>query len=371
MTPEERLQTAISLGKPDRVPCAPLIESYAGRRAGLSNYEFMYNYEKAELAFDQLHQEYPCWDVMRSVYFVFHGPIQKTIGFMKPLMPGVDLPPDSEYQMLEYEAITRDDYGFILEAGYHAFLNEFYRRVHKVDDEEIAKARRLQLDILNSQINRARQRGQAFLYGGFTVLAAPLLCMMRSLEQFIRDMYQGPTLLDRVLEVVTEALVADGIACARKTGIPRLFIGNARLTCQLISVPLFERFVWSSMKQTVFGLLEAGITPIFHLDSDWTKNLEYFLEFPPGKVVIELDSTTDIFRAHRILRGHTCIIGDVGAPLFTLGKPEQVREYCRKLLHEFGNDGGFILGSGCHVPLEAKHENVDAFFRSLEEGGWL
>jgi len=48
-----------------------------------------------------------------------------------------------------------------------------------------------------------------------------------------------------------------------------------------------------------------------------------------------------------------------------------VREYCRKLLHEFGNDGGFILGSGCHVPLEAKHENVDAFFRSLEEGGWL
>jgi len=87
--------------------------------------------------------------------------------------------------------------------------------------------------------------------------------------------------------------------------------------------------------------------------------------------VIELDSTTDIFRAHRILRGHTCIIGDVGAPLFTLGKPEQVREYCRKLLHEFGNDGGFILGSGCHVPLEAKHENVDAFFRSLEEGGWL
>jgi len=123
LTPEERLQTAISLGKPDRVPCAPMIESYAGRRAGLSNYEFMYNYEKAELAFDQLHQEYPCWDVMRSVYFVFHGPIQKTIGFMKPLMPGVDLPPDSEYQMLEYEAITRDDYGFILEAGYHAFLN--------------------------------------------------------------------------------------------------------------------------------------------------------------------------------------------------------------------------------------------------------
>ncbi len=367
MTPEQRLQTAISLGKPDRVPCAPLIESYAGRRAGLSNYEFMYDYEKAELAFDHLHQEYPWWGVMRSVYFVFHGPIQKKIGFMKPMMPGVDLPQDCEYQLYEYEAATRDDYGLILEAGYHAFLDEYCKRVHKVNDEEIAKARNLQLDILKRQIKNAKRRGQIFLYGGFTVLASPLLCMMRSLEQFIRDMYQVPSLLDRVLEVVTEALVADGVACVRKTGIPRLFIGTARLTCQLISVPLFERFVWPSIKQTVRGLLDAGVTPIFHLDSDWTKNLEYFLELPPGKVVIELDSTTDIFRAHRILGGHTCIIGDVGAPLFTLGKPEQVREYCLKLLQEIGKDGGFILGSGCHIPFEAKHENVDAFFRSVEK----
>jgi hypothetical protein len=74
LTPDERLQTAISLGKPDRIPCAPLIESYAGRRAGLSNYEFMYDYNKAEWAFDQLHQEFPNWDLMRSVYFIFHGP---------------------------------------------------------------------------------------------------------------------------------------------------------------------------------------------------------------------------------------------------------------------------------------------------------
>jgi hypothetical protein len=207
LTPDERLQTAISLGKPDRIPCAPLIESYAGRRAGLSNYEFMYDYNKAEWAFDQLHQEFPNWDLMRSVYFIFHGPVQKVIGFMKPMMPGVDLPVDSEYQMVEYEAITRQDYEFILEAGYHEFLHQYWKRVHQVGDEEIACAKLLKTDILKGQIKHARDRGQTFLYGGFTVLSSPLLCMMRSLEQFIRDMYQVPSLLERVLARITEELI--------------------------------------------------------------------------------------------------------------------------------------------------------------------
>jgi hypothetical protein len=366
LNPEERLQTAISLGKPDRIPCAPLIESYAGRRAGLSNYEFMYDYQKAEWAFDQLHRQYPLWDVMRSVYFVFHGPVQKVIGYMKPMMPGVDLPADSEYQMVEYEAMTRRDYYFILEAGYHAFLHRYWKRVHQVNSEQIEKANHLMKEILKGQIKNARARGQTFLYGGFTVLAPPTLSLMRSFEQFIRDMYQIPSTLERVLERMTEALIADAIASARETEIPRVFVGAARLTGQLISVPLFERFVWPYLKKTVLDLLAAGITPVLHLDSDWTTNLEYFLELPAGKVAIELDGTTDIFKAHQVLSGHTCIIGDVGAPLFTLGTPDQVQDYCRKLLQEIGGDGGFILGSGCHIPIQAKHENVDAFFQMTQ-----
>ena len=58
LNPEERLQTAISLGKPDRIPLCPTDRDY-GRRAGLTNYEFMYDYKKAEWAFNQLHRQYP------------------------------------------------------------------------------------------------------------------------------------------------------------------------------------------------------------------------------------------------------------------------------------------------------------------------
>jgi uroporphyrinogen-III decarboxylase len=73
---------------------------------------------------------------------------------------------------------------------------------------------------------------------------------------------------------------------------------------------------------------------------------------------------TDIFKAKQILGNHSCILGDVPPTLFTLGSPDQVTSYCNALLSEFKNDGGFILGSGCTVPYNSKHENVKAFFEA-------
>ena len=53
------------------------------------------------------------------------------------------------------------------------------------------------------------------------------------------------------------------------------------------------------------------------------------------------------------------------AALLSIGKPEDVEAYCRKLIDEVGGDGGFILGSGCSVPADARPEN----FRAMIETG--
>ena len=108
-----------------------------------------------------------------------------------------------------------------------------------------------------------------------------------------------------------------------------------------------------------------GIVTIFHLDQCWDKNLPYFKRLPKGSAIIELDSLTDIFSAKELLRGHLSIHGDVPAALLTIGKPEEVEAYCKKLIDEVGGDGGFILGSGCSVPCNVKAEN----FRAMIETG--
>ena len=64
------------------------------------------------------------------------------------------------------------------------------------------------------------------------------------------------------------------------------------------------------------------------------------------------------------------IHGDVPAPLLTLGTPEDVFAYCKKLIEVVGEGGGFILSSGCSTPYNSKIENVAAMVRAGNELTW-
>ncbi len=56
--------------------------------------------------------------------------------------------------------------------------------------------------------------------------------------------------------------------------------------------------------------------------------------------------------------------GRAGHPLKLAG-PQEVEAYCEKLIKEIGANGGFILSSGCDIPIDAKPENVKAMLQSV------
>ena len=95
--------------------------------------------------------------------------------------------------------------------------------------------------------------------------------------------------------------------------------------------------------------------------------LPYLRELPRASCVIELDGTTDIFKAKEILGDWLCLKGDVPATLLAQGEPDQVSDYCQNLIRSIGSDGGFILSSGCEVPLDARPENVVALVQSVHQ----
>ncbi|MDD5713170.1 MAG: uroporphyrinogen decarboxylase family protein, partial [Smithellaceae bacterium] len=160
------------------------------------------------------------------------------------------------------------------------------------------------------------------------------------------------------------------IVSARLCGVPRVFLGMSRASADFLSRRNFETLVLPDLEYTIDRFVKAGITPILHCDTNWTKFFDLFLRFPAQRCILELDGKSDITAAKEILGRHMCIMGDVPAELLALGSRDDVLGYCRRLIETVGKDGGFILSSGCSLPANAKVENVRALYEAAETWGW-
>jgi hypothetical protein len=293
----------------------------------------------------------------------------QTVGLMRTKMPGKELADDASFQMIEFEATTRKDYDLILEKGLMEYLLKFLQVAHGSTVEQILAALPEKAKLNADEVRHTLLRGQSPTWGILGGSAPDVLSMTRSLEKFFKDIIQIPDKMQTVFTVVTDDWIKLLSAQADQIGIRRTFIGDSRSSAQFISLKRFEQIFLPAMKRLVNGLVDKNITPILHCDSDWTRNLEYFLELPAKKFVLQLDGATDIFRAKEILNGHCAIMGDVPAALFTVGAVSEMDEYCKRLITVVGKDGGFIYSSGCCTPMNAKHENVKAYFDAVDKYG--
>ncbi|OBR93642.1 uroporphyrinogen decarboxylase [Clostridium ragsdalei P11] len=161
--------------------------------------------------------------------------------------------------------------------------------------------------------------------------------------------------LDVILEDTLESLRQQ----IREVKPLTVFVGAARADGDFLSLKLFDRFMWPYLKKIVEVVVDEGSFAYLHLDMCWNRFLDYFLELPKAKCIFSPDSTTDIFKAKKVLDGHMCIMGDVSPSLLTLGTADDVHAYCMRLMKEIGPDG-FIMAAGCMLPANAKVENVKA-----------
>jgi len=185
--------------------------------------------------------------------------------------------------------------------------------------------------------------------------------LSRSLMEFSKDLRQVPDKVEKAMQACCDDIINNALEMVKDRQMKMAFIVLERGSGTLYPLTIFERFEWPFLQRYVDAFVAEGIIPWLHLDTDWSLNLPYFKKLPKGKCVADLDSTTNIFRAKEILGGHMCISGDVSASLFSVGKPSEMIDYCKKLIKEVGKGGGFMLTSGCECPIDVKRENLQAF----------
>ncbi len=367
MTPDERVWSALRLEKPDRVPVIPtLLPEPAAGLAGVPQATIAADNQAVVQAVFDVFDRVGGWD---SIYPASYKPIQLQAAGVFPMkmrIPGVDLDDHTPFQLDEQEVLLPEDFEKIAEMGFDAFFKEdLIWRVSDLTPDALADEMKQLMVGGGMFIGECvkRERKPFFFANGLHPFF--ILSLTRSMIPFTQDVFFKPEPVERALRRMTDDLIEKQLAIVKQTGTNLFMCSEERAGGFFFSPAHFERFWWPYTKKIVEALWAEGIVTLFHLDTDWSKNIPYFKQLPKGSVVLELDSTTDIFAAKEVLRGHLCLKGDVPAAMLSIGKPEDIEAYCKRLIDGVGGDGGFILSTGCSVPPDAKFEN----FRAMIETG--
>jgi uroporphyrinogen-III decarboxylase len=381
MTSKERILAAINLEPYDRVPVAPHLNTeFPFRRKGRPTtdaYNFAKGAEGLQFTVDLL-DEVGGVDALTLPVgggLPFTGPLLTLFALLygdTMVYPGGDdriSGDESPPQFAEREILKAEDYDAIIQMGWHNFCLANMHRISSsilgipfsiMPIHDMAKA------FTDSYIVTRdfwHQRGTPVI--GAALLSDPqmLLCLVRGLVEFTLDLYRQPAKVKEVLRIISRDITEDTIKAMRMTGpapaekIPGVMLSCERGSGTYFNLKIYEEFIWPWIKEQVEAYWDAGYVTTLHMDTNWTLNLPYLLELPPKSCIVELDSTTDIFKAKEILGNHMCIMGDVPPSLSSHGTPEEMREYCQKLIDIVGKDTGFILSTGCAVPPNTKFEN--------------
>ncbi len=367
----ERIEAAISLKAPDRVPVGPLLDHFAATYTGITNAELMTDGDKRIDAVLKTMRELGPWDVT----FVADTATETLLKLGLPIklrLPGKDLDENEIHQLHEVEFLTLDDYDLLKRIGVFRFMWNVLGRLYP-EMKGLGAAWPLVSTTLEFRKHRKMvEKAGARMACGFVHpgILPDYFSLGRSMQPFMMDMFRHPEKIKSVNRLWSRGMVGIAINGARFVGEPTVFIGCARSSPTFISPKQFEEFALPEYEYTINTIIDAGMTPLLHCDTDWTRFLHYFRRFPARKCILELDGASDIRKAKEILGDYMCIMGDVPATLLAGGTKDEVMDYCRGLIREIGKGGGFILSSGCSIPANAKPENVKALTEAVEEWGY-
>ncbi|MFO1402497.1 MAG: uroporphyrinogen decarboxylase family protein [Steroidobacteraceae bacterium] len=295
------------------------------------------------------------------------GPILSALWMSRVAVPGVELPEDTLWQVMEEEVMTLADYDVVLEKGWKPFVRDYLPRV-------------VDLRLLGETFGWMAQNGgriqKTYVERGYVVITdakmAPTppfeaLCGARSMQKFFLDLLRIPKKVEAVMEVIMRDVMADIEAMPPWSGpgVGGTWVGGWRGAPGLLAPRHFDRFVWPYIVEEVRALVAKGYTPILHFDQDWNRELGRLNELPQGKCIFNPDGMTSMKKFREVAGDSMAMLGDVPSVLLSTGTPEAVAEYTRNLLALFGNRGLLFCG-GCDIPINARPENVETMLRVLK-----
>ena len=399
---EKRIEDAIALRKPDRVPVWSGVPGrYPAERLGITAEQQMMDVERSLEANYQtaLHYEPDMVEVMPPL-----GSILAPLEHRHLRWAGYGLGPDSGWQFVEAENLKPEEYDEFLYDPSDFIVRKYWPRAYGklAGLADLSPLREAQgysagpsaffafgtpagqeaLDALREAGAAAfattmalighgkRLREAGFPVCWSTVVRAPFDLVgdfLRGRKGVMLDMFRCPEKLEAAAQKMLPAALEEAIRGARMSGNPRVFIPLHGGIEGFMSLEQFKRFFWPTLQAFLKELADEGLNPFVLVEGRSDSRLETMADIPPGKICYWFEEV-NMARAKEVLGGTACIAGNVPIALLSLGSVEDVRDYCMNLIDTVGQDGGFILGPSGQTE-DVKIENVEAMLECAKECG--
>lgn len=402
---EKRFEDIVALRIPDRIPIMVSWGFLPAFQAGMTIQEVMYDPEKLWKAqWDITLRFQP--DMEQNPFGLrFLGPVLESLDFKQLRWAGHGLGPNTIYQFVEDEYMKEDEYDWFLDDPSDFIMRRHLPRIcgrlkgfEKLPplhnfityymgipfglvpfaSPEVKEAMKALEEAGNEAIRlatysrrfaeKAKQEGIPLQFGSMTQAPFDTLGdFFRGTKGLMIDMYRRPEKVIKACEKLLPYMFDMAVGPAKASGNPRVFIPLHKGLDGFMSLEQFKRFFWPTLRDLMVALINEGLVPVPFWEGNCVSRLEVIKDIPFGKACYKFEAT-DMFKAKEVLRDTVCIRGNVPLSILVGGTPDDVRNYCKKLIDHVGKDGGFIMDAATGLD-DAKIENVQAMFDFTREYG--
>ncbi len=401
-----RLIDAYNVEEPDQVPVSVAVGAIPAYQYGGDSYTAMYDYDKMVEAWTRFNSEHSLdLDSFAIPAGVTPGRVYDLLDYRLYAYPGHGLPMSAKgVQFVEGEYMKGDEYDALIRNPSDFWMRVYMPRVFGALEPfkalvpwtdfielpamklmpftrpDVQGALQALIDAgreLSKWIARVRGFSDLAIASGFPSATGGAFCKapfdtlgdtLRGTKGIMMDMYRQPDKLLEAMEVMADLSIDSVISSLNASKGLRVIFPLHKGADGWMSDKQFETFYWPQLRRVITALVREGIFVVLFAEGSFNTRLESVNEFKKGAVSWLFDRT-DMAKAKKILGDRCCIMGNVPASLMVTAGPEDVREYCRRLIEVCGPGGGYIVSPGIIGIDEARLENIKAMVDAVKEYG--
>ena len=308
-----RINDAIALRKPDRVPFFPTYHLFPARYVGMTYQEAFYDQERWLAAFEKAILDHdPDLYFQPGAAIAASGAAHEALDNKQIHWPGHGVAAHRTFQFIEGEYMKAEEYDEFLEDPSDWTVRKYLPRIYGnlqglgmlppltsmlagyagsgitgiLAIPPVAAA--FQALQQAAQVSAGWSMGYAQFekkmnaqgYPAFAtaVALAPydlISDMLRGMRGTMKDMYRCPDKLIAAMERILPIQIGGAIGQAHMSGNPRIFIPLHRGADGFMSNEQFEKFYWPTLKALIQALIDAGLVPCPFWEGGYNQRLPY------------------------------------------------------------------------------------------------